>query len=473
MLRIGLVDANEAASKEFKGLTASVVGGWLLWEFDKFDIELVDASNADVVFLVFAGSVDWRVSCRKFLKRAGVEYRTGARGQRPYIVTGGPIDSAPLTALEQADVVAVGEAYNLVRDLLAKIAEGCNLDTIDEWLSSYEHAITASQVAHFERDPERPWLLAEDYGVLAAPDPYVDWDVPPVKSNDKVVRIIAAKGCHKKCAFCSTTFRQAYSHNPSGRKVIGMVDGLKARGHRVQLLSNDPAHLPYFKDLHGRMDSQSFTIDELRNEENLASVIRNGIGVVRFGVEGLSERTRRAFGKAIPDDEIVELLERLHQNKINTHLFFIIGSPFEREGDWAGVQTLWRRIADVARWGWCRWKFTTFVTSPPAPLSRFVTGASCHPRQDAFRNWILNNAASRHMFLIRGRTTDLRWENLGEVLGLPKAWCKTHFSERQDTFDLAPTFDDWSRLPWELIEWPISTKSRYKVSEVFRRKMSA
>lgn len=40
------------------------------------------------------------------------------------------------------------------------------------------------------------------------------------------------------------------------------------------------------------------------------------------------------------------------------------------------------------------------------------------------------------------------------------------------TFDLAPTLDEWRRMPWELVGWPLSAEIRYKQSEVFKRRMT-
>jgi len=471
VLRVGVIDANAAPANSRGGMIASVTKGWLRWEMKNAGVPEAMVGDADVVLLVYAGSIDWRGETRRALKRAGINHRVGARRGRPYVVTGGCVDATPFTALQTADALALGEAYRFIRGLLEVCARTVNVGDVHDYCTANPHCLTAEQVARRPRDPDRPHLLAEP-GPMAKPDTWVDWDVPPVKVAAGTTWVLASKGCHNKCLFCATSYRQPYMVNPSGGKVAGTVAALAAAGHRPQLVSNDPMDLPYYTRISTKLDSSSFTIAELRDPANRAALIKQGTRMARFGVEGLSFRIRRAFGKPVRDDDLVSLLGSLHRAKLNTHMFYIIGAPYESEDDWASVRESWARISHAINYGICRWKFTAFIPAAPAPLARFIPGNAYIGRQAAFRNWIVQSCASKHMMIIPGRWTATQWENVAEQYGMPTAWA-SQFAERQETTDMAPDIDTARRLPWEIVEWPIPIEKRYRVSEVYRRRMMA
>lgn len=472
MLSVAIIDANEKANVAWKGLAASVVAGWLRWEIDRAGLTLADPRTADVVLLAYAGALDWRANCTAYLRRFGIEPRAERRVRRPYIVAGGPCDAIPLTVLDVADAVGVGEGYNLVRMLLYRVRSGESVDEIDGWLTEYQHAITRRQTVDLTRDAAAPWLLSEPAPVLAEPDPYVEWDMPPVRSDDGVVRIVASKGCHLKCAFCATTYRQGYRADNDGDRVLRRVKGLVAAGERVQLLSNDPANLPYFRRVVGDLDSESFTILEVGDPGNRAAIKRSHIKISRFGVEGISERIRRAFGKAITDDQILEILADLHGAGRNTHMFFIPGAPYEQERDWVEFRVFYERLTRTIRNGICRVKFTKFLPTPPAPLARFVADLSYELRLADTSAWISGNAASRHILYVAPRLAKTHALNVAEQLSVSLPVAQSLLTGgRQGAVDLAPTVEDAARLPWEVVRWPIAPHLRWKVGEVYRDRM--
>jgi len=470
VLTVGIVDANEVVSSEYAGLTGSVVGGWLQWELARANITLVEPGCADVVLLVFSGALDFLRASRRALRRCGIEPDAGRRDS-PYIITGGPCDAIPFTVLQIANALAIGEAYKFIRELAALLACNCTISDISAMVTAYPHAIEREQLSGLTRDTHRPWLLTEPAPVLATPDDYIDWTTPPVRSTDNVVRVVASKGCHKKCAFCATTYRQAYATDDNGQRVIARVESLKRRGERVQLLSNDPLNLPYFRDINTRLDSQSFTIDEIADDENRAAVIRAKPGMARFGVEGLSERLRRAFGKAITCDKLLHVVEDLHSQKVNTHLFYIVGAPYEGEEDWDEFRETVRALSLRVTVGICRVKMTTFLPTPPAPLARFIPAAGYADQMRGFKVWLSRNCASRHLLFVYGRGAETRTDNIAEQLSVPRDIAKTMASS-DVTLDLAPTEDDQRRLPWEVVGWPLDMKRRNTVADVYKRRIA-
>lgn len=472
VLKVAIVDANEHANRLYAGQASSVVGQWLAWEMDRAGVQQSAADAADIILLAFAGALDWSQECRRALRRAGVLADAARRNGRPYVIAGGPVDAIPITALAQADAVAIGEGYYLVRELLSRVIADDSAADIDDWLRAYQHAITRSQLAEVAMDPERPWLMLNPPGEIATPDARIDWSVPPVKSDDKVVRVIGSKGCHFKCGFCATTYRQQYAMNPHESRVLRTVGRLVAAGERVQILSNDPLNIPWFRNVSARLDSESFTVAEVADRANRAAIIRSRPRMARFGVEGLSERVRRAFGKPIASDALVELLADFHGHGINTHLFFIVGAPYESATDWAEFRDLYRRLGLTLRKGLCRIKLTTFIPTPPAPLTRYVPGAAYERRMADLRHWIGANAASRHIVYVRGRGNDTRVASVAEQLGVGHDVAQ-RLCASDETIDLAPRVEDFSRLQHGLVSWPIESRRRWQVSETYRRRMAA
>lgn len=470
MLKVGLVDANERANPAYAGITASVISGWLVWEMGQAGVPVSDVKDADIVFLVYAGSINWVSNCRSYLRRAGIIADAEKRDCRPYIIAGGPVDATPFTALKIADALAVGEAYTFVRELLRLIADGADLAYLSGFIVDYPHAIERGQLLGLEVDPDAPWLLKGPAPKLARPDNYVDWSVPPIRSDDKVVRIIAEKGCHGKCVYCATTYRQEHVQNPNGYRVITLLEGLKAKGERVQLLSNDPMNLPYFRDIRTRLDSQSFTILEVSDPENRAAIIRSGVGIARFGVEGLSERIRRAFGKPIASERLLEVLADLGAHKMDTHMFFITGAPGETHEDWLEFRAFYEQVTRTVKWGICRVKFTTFIPSPPAPLGRFVPDMAHEQETEDFRNWMFNNSVSRHLVNIFGRKSKTHYADVAEQLGITPELA-AGLLQSPGTFDLAPTLEEARRMKHEVIEWPLSLEVRHKIGDVYKKRM--
>lgn len=200
--------------------------------------------------------------------------------------------------------------------------------------------------------------------------------------------------------------------------MLGALQNLKAAGERVQLVSNDPMNLPYFRRINTKLDSQSFTVMEMSDDANRAAIIRSGVGIARFGVEGISERIRKAFAKPIGNDHLLDVLADLHAHKINTHMFFIVGAPGESAQDWQEFREFYDRLARTIRNGICRIKFTTFVNTPPAPLARFVPDLTYEREMESMRDWIGKNAASRHLVYVRGRGGKSHTVNVAEQLAI-------------------------------------------------------
>lgn len=472
MLRVAVLDANDESEAAISG-TTSIVAHWLVWELGRAGVAPVPPAEADVILLAFAGGTDWGRVARRYLRRHKVQPDAHKRGGRPYVIAGGAAEATPLTTLQVADAVAVGEGFRFVRGLLSLIGHGCSAEVLREWVEAYPHALERCQVEALERDAVRPWLLAAPPVALATPDDYVPWDeLPLVRGDDQVVRIIAEKGCWQKCKFCAVTYRQTNRQNPDAERVLGQIAALGRRGERVQLVTNDVTNLDYFRRVpdHGVLAQQSLTLAGLRDPATLEAVLRAKPRIIRIGVEGLSPRIRQAFGKPMAREELLAMLARLHDNKQQTHLFYIIGAPYEQEADWAEYRRFYAELALLIKWGVCRIKYTSFVPDPPTPLARFLPATQYVDRMDELKLWVTRNAATRHSMSVWARRLPSRIKDYAAAYGVSEPVIQGLLRYDQ-TVDLAPTLEDAARLPWEVIGWPLSMEKRWRLGESYKKVM--
>lgn len=476
MLKVGIVDANQSRidAEKFIDNVVSVVGHWLKYEMDKTGLALSPPNEADVIFLVYAGAIDFISATRRALRRLNIETDAAKRVAGPYIITGGPVDVAPYTALAIADALAIGEAYLYVRQVLDIIKADGSVQDVNDFSAGYDHALTRDQLPSDEREPDRPWLFAKAPPILARPDEYVDWEgTPSIRSPDKVTRLLVSKGCHMKCKFCATTYRQTYRVNEHAESVLTTIKTLRTHGERVSFITNDVADLPYFNLIpqYGSVDNQSLTIKAIRDEDRLQTLVESGIKIARFGVEGISERIRHGFGKPIPNEELYQRIAYLNGNGVNTHMFFIVGAPYETAEDWAEFRKFYGSIAKVIRRGLCRIKLTAFTPCATTPLGYFVSPSIYYQHMKYTQKWVAQNWANHHMFIIPGKKPESLAESLREQFAVTKS--QAAMMVKEQTHNLAPTLDDARRFQWEVVQWPLDVTKRWKLGQSYMKYMGA
>jgi hypothetical protein len=340
----------------------------------------------------------------------------------------------------------------------------------------YPHCIERSQIEHLTRDKAKPWLLESEPEIIATPDGWIDWEMPILQHNDGVYGALGSKGCRKRCSFCATTYRQPFVANPRMDEVKKAMGILHKRGERTNIITNDVVDLPFFDELSagGILDSESLSFSAVRRPGQLRRLIRSRPKVSRFGLEGLSERIRKAFGKPVPNSEVLSVLTAMHTAKpcVNGHLFLITGAPYETVEDLNEWKEFYLDLSSEIQAGLCRVKYTSFKPDAPAPLGRFVTGPGWHDEVYSLRKWVVQNAAGKHMLSLWGQKSKSIIKDLVEVTRVPKeVWADVFADDDMKTFDMAQDLNDARRLPWEVIDWPLSVESRWKIGSVYRKRM--
>ncbi len=473
VLKLAILDANQKTTKDIEtGTLSSVVGQWFKWEIENSGLSLSNPKEADVIFVVHSGVIQFVENVNGMLRHYGISSNVSSRGLSPYLITGGQIDVQPLTALRICNAVNIGEGYELVRLIMPYIKGGGDLKGLQQLVVDFPHAIEYTQTTSFSFDRDRPWLMTEEAPALATPSDLIDWwGVPLSISDDNVIRILTSKGCHGHCLFCATSWGQKYQYNPDWERLNRTIRQLSQRHMRYLLISNDPVALPYFTKLAGlTLDSESVTLRELMKPEIFEKISKSRVKIIRIGVEGVSERIRQAVGKPIKHADLVDALVKLNNvYGYDSHMFFIAGLPGETEDDWLELRDLYKALAKKITYRLIRAKFTSFVSTPPAPLMRFVTSSAYNDRFETFYSWIIHNAANRHFLTIKPQMPK----------SLSRAISAMLYADREFIFnqimaggvDMFPHISDLRRAPSELVGWKEPPELRWRAAETYKKRM--
>lgn len=463
MLKVAIVDANENPNNNFEQYDiVSVVGHWLLFECGKYDVDVCDYQEADIIFFVYAGAIGWRQKANGFLKKT--------KGNA-YIIAGGQIATLPFTALKYCNTLAIGEAFIFTRKVLLMISKGCTKQDIKQFSIDYPHTIERLQLEGLV-STDKPYMLDNSPTIIASPDEYIDWDIPPIRCADKIVRVVASKGCGLKCKFCSTSWSQKYQIHDNHSRFVGNLLGLERMGERSIVISNDVAALPFYGRLMdtGSMEVQSLSFRAIKKAKQLAVTSGMKNNMVRIGVEGVSERLRVACGKPIKNNDLIETLCKLHSSGVKTHLFFISGLPYEDESDWDEHRYLIRELSRRIDRCIMRIKYTAFNPTPPTPLARLIQSKQANDRARDFAAWFYNNSASRHIMIIKPKMNKNWCKDVADMWGVNADYVANIQHESQ-TIDLMPSLDMLNRAKWQVIKWPLPIKMAFNMVDVYKRHM--
>jgi len=175
-------------------------------------------------------------------------------------------------------------------------------------------------------------------------------------------------------------------------------------------------------------------------------------------------------GKPIDGDDLIELMARLmNEYRQNMHLFYIVGLPFENDTDWQEFRDFYYSLTRRVDAMMCRIKFTAFEVAPPSPLARFTAASGYYGRFMNTYDWICRNAANRHFTHIKSYKYKSLAKELAATLGINNELASDLVT--RGNFDLAPSVEDAERLSWEIIKWPVSVERRWKMAELYRKRL--
>jgi len=178
-----------------------------------------------------------------------------------------------------------------------------------------------------------------------------------------------SRGCKNKCRFCQYGWTKQYREAP----LMDIVEVLlRAKTKTIRLFAADRfqhtnyKHIRSWMDSHGKTDSGSDVSMRflLKHKEYLQFTKK-----VRIGIEGVSERLRRAVGKPATEEEIVEFVKLVVGAGIKSiDWYMIYGLPGERREDYLEWGELIKRLSATVKNVTIAVHWNLFTPSAQTPL---------------------------------------------------------------------------------------------------------
>jgi radical SAM superfamily enzyme YgiQ (UPF0313 family) len=278
------------------------------------------------------------------------------------IVGGHPTANNPRPIIPFADVVCVGEAESWIGEALRRIEAGGDVDSLTDMpgtiiSKNWKPGDEIPKPLHEKPLPDNP--------------PYLNR--PGTRSAAWYVEI--ARGCPYSCAFCelghSMPFRLYRSEHL--KMVLEKADTSITR--KINFYAPDECSHPDYEELFSYLKTKGYSAGF--SSMRVDSILRRGLPdmpmnmLVRVGVDGLTEETRKRVSKKITDDMIVEYFDRfIQRGHVQYKMFFIIGYPWEEVDDFKGFERLMRRLfrLNLKKNISLRLKWTPFIPQPCTPL---------------------------------------------------------------------------------------------------------
>jgi len=382
-MRIGIIDSNYS-KREHRGLAAT----WLQWELERAGVKECPPEVADVL-LCTVSAPEGVPGLRTQLKK----YWNG----RSRVILGGGGAWSPAVFEKVVDLICVGEGQNFMRTLLTEGLEAA------------------------ESLPE-VWRRGEEK--LVIPSQSFPWDCPPLNHPDGTVRVWGSRGCKKKCLFCQTGWQQKYLPNPNPARVQRQIFDLEKRNRRIAVITNDGAADNF--EFSGQQQFVSASYSALKKMNMDRKIMKS----IRVGVEGVSERLRRAVRKRVDNQGLVELCKRAADAGVGVRLFYVVGLPGETDADWAEFQGLIDMIKVTLDKGVIMMNLHGFIPGPAHNLGVLPLKDEYWERFSRFKDWFFGGPGfTKHVQIVAPAMYKTRLKNSCKAMcatpeQLRKGWLK-------------------------------------------------
>lgn len=305
----------------------------------------------------------WFISCiyprqwlhlRDLFARMGLAPMAARRSASdPIVAFGGQAMIAPEPIADFADVIAVGDGEITGVGLARLAGEYLKADVLRQVTGRPGYYVPSVQ-----RPPAR---LVRVEGS--------SYDAHPVTvgERDRAVTVELARGCRSKCAFCSIGWAGGTYREAPQEQVAAAVQA--HAGRAINLFAPDYSSVSWAEGADQLLEDHGCT-QRGRDARLDATERRMAAGAsVRefsFGIEGVSERMRRAIAKPLADDRIVQILTG-PLREVRCKLYLIPGLPGETADDRAEFVALLDRLV-AGRTATLDLTLTLWQSVPHTPL---------------------------------------------------------------------------------------------------------
>ncbi|MBU1999468.1 MAG: B12-binding domain-containing radical SAM protein, partial [Candidatus Omnitrophica bacterium] len=279
------------------------------------------------------------------------------------LVGGHVMQNNPRPAIPFADAICVGEGETWIKKALKLLDETDDIASLQELPGTIVSKNWQAGMEIPEANAENP-----------LPDNMPYLNRPGTRSVAWYVEI--ARGCPYRCKFCelgnSMPFR-TYSMEQV-KKCLDFADTKITR--KINFYAPDEASHPHYHELFDYLFSKGYSASF--SSMRIESVLKRGLPkikknhLVRVGIDGLTEETRRRVGKPITNDQIIEYFKlMLEAGQVQFKMFFIFGYPWEKVSDFKEFEQLMKRLKflHLTKNVSLRIKWTPFIPQPCTPLA--------------------------------------------------------------------------------------------------------
>ena len=259
-----------------------------------------------------------------------------------------------------ADVVCVGEGESWIRSAIGLLTRDCRAES----LAHLPGTIISSRM-----EPGALLPTANVENPLPDNRPYLNR--PGTLSARWYIEI--ARGCPHRCAYCELGHSMPYRRYRFDHLMMKLSDVDGSITRKVNWFAPDEASHPDYRELMAELDRRnyrqafgSYRLDELLRYRDLVPPDQ----LVRFGLDGLTQSTRKRVRKPITDSQIrrfFKVFRAMGHDKFK--MFMMFGYPWESVADfqeWS--ETMSHVLSEPGHECELRIKWTPLIPQPTTPL---------------------------------------------------------------------------------------------------------
>lgn len=320
----------------------------------------------DIIFFSVSFENDY-LNLISMLERSGIPLRAAERNQtQPLLAAGGVavyLNPEPLAPF--MDLMLLGEAELLIPQFFGAYSPQLPRNRLFEQLTSTVQGVYVPSwyAESVGRDGEFAGMetlndLAPQRIRVRRVQKLEQICTTRVLTSDTAFKntflIETGRGCQHGCRFCSAGFIYRPPRFYPEDVVARALEEAKKLTPRVGLVSAAVSDHPAINAIcaRGIAEDLSISFSSLRadalTDELIATLQRSGVKTATIAPEAGSERMRAIINKKIGETELLSAAERLvGAGIINLKLYYMIGLPFENDGDVRAIVTLTGKIREA------------------------------------------------------------------------------------------------------------------------------
>lgn len=356
-LKVCMTEPSEAKDRGSMGcqyvLNAARAAGWGVDYVDcdapvepgRYDVELASVHH-----------------CTDFPRLAALPRRAPIR-----LAGGHPTTNNWRPAIPFADAHCVGDGEEWIVEALSLLESGQPVEAL---------ADISGTIVRSRWTPGDPIPPARQVTPIPKHPPYLNH---AGEGHARVWYLELSRGCPFKCHYCELGWLRTRAAHQDTDWIIDQIKTIdKSKSNKISLFAPDEASHPgYGRILQAIHDAGlvtsfgSMRLDQII-KQNLP-IKRNML--IRVGLDGLSEATRRRVKKPIRDTSVIDYFEYMSaRGHSNFKVFMVFGYPWERLDDFDEFEALMEAVRSITRKAnaHLRVKFTPFIPQPSTPLGGAV-----------------------------------------------------------------------------------------------------